>query len=62
MMTSSKELTNNVDNIIEVKEKKVKFMCVIEFDKQSIIFLVEESINPRQRCLPGKLILNISKW
>ena len=38
-------------------------MHVMEFDRQSTIFIVEESLNPRQRCLPEKFAVNIfERW
>lgn len=48
MMASGKELADNVGNIIEVEEKKANSMRVIEFDRQSTLFLVKELLNPRQ--------------
>jgi len=38
MMMSRKELTENVDKIIEAKEKKANSMFVIEFNWQSTLF------------------------
>jgi len=47
-MAPSKELIKKFDNIIEAKEKKkTNSMHIIEFNRQSIIFLVVESLNPR---------------
>jgi len=59
MMASGKELADNVGNIIEVEEKKANSMRVIEFDRQSTLFLVKELLNPRQWHLPKKFVVNI---
>jgi len=63
MMTLGKELADNVDNIIEAEEENANSMRIIAFNKQSIIFLVEQYLNPRQRRLLEKFEVNISeRW